>query len=751
MGRMETEHLSGTVERVTYYSDETGYCVLRLRPDRRMLAGFGGADQNGLITIVGNMPEIQPGEQLKVKGGWTTHAEYGKQFKAENVERSMPATEEGIRRYLASGLIKGVGPVTAKRIVKHFGEDTLDMLDTDPSRVIDVPGVGKYRARKIAEAWAEQQEIKRVMLFLQSHGVNTSLAVKIYKQYGDSAVRVVQEDPYRLAADIWGIGFKTADRIAQNLGLSREAPSRMEAGVVYALNQLTSDGHVYIPRPELVVEAAQLLEVVADLVDPAVDRLHKQGRVIIDSALPAEKVPDEPPSVYLRPFYFSEAGAAEKLHALANAPVPSKLRSLYNADLDSMIDAHTPPGVELAAQQREAVKAAILNRVTVLTGGPGTGKTTTLKVLLDILDAARHRYQLASPTGRAAKRMSEATGRPARTLHRMLEFSPRDGGFTVNEEAPLFTDMIIVDEVSMLDLMLFYNLLKAIPPGTHLLLVGDVDQLPSVGAGDVLRDVIASDAAAVIRLNVIFRQEAGSLIIHNAHRINAGEFPDTDNEGDDFFFFGAGTAAEAADFITDIVKNRAPDKFGCDPIEDIQVIAPMYRGAAGVSALNERLQAMLNPPNPKRNERTFGGRIFRVGDKLMQIRNNYDKDVFNGDSGRLAAIDLEEQTLSVLMDGRIVKYDWVELDELVHAYAVSVHRAQGSEYPFVVMPILTQHFIMLQRNLLYTAVTRAERAVILVGSRKAIAIAVNNDKVARRYSHLTTRIKSRDTGEDSLL
>lgn len=731
---LQEQVLRGTVERVTYYSEETGYSVLRLRPERAAPPGFAGRD--GLVTVVGNLPEVQPGAFLELRGDWTMHPKHGKQFRATHAHESAPATLKGLERYLGSGLIKGIGPEMAARIVRHFGLETLDVLDKDPDRLRQVDGIGPKRAAWIARAWDEQRQIKEVMLFLQGHNVNTGLAVKIFKAYGADAIAVVKNDPYRLARDIWGIGFLTADRIARAIGLPTDAPSRIEAGVVYALNQASDDGHTYLPRPALIDEAARLLGVPPALVEAAVDRA-RASEMVYQETLNIEGAPVE--AVYLPAFYFAERGLAARLRAMAQNPA-SRLSRLRAADLDArMARIAAESDIALSRQQADAVRAALTHKLSVLTGGPGTGKTTTLRAIIRALELNRYRVALASPTGRAAKRLSEATGHPAKTIHRLLGFAPGEG-FAYDEDQPLPADFVVIDEASMLDLILAHSLLKAVAPDAHLLLVGDVDQLPSVGAGDVLRDIIKSGVAHVTRLDTIFRQEAGSYIIRNAHRINQGRAPEFGEDAHDFFLFAPADPdpETVADWVVDIVQRRIPDRFGIPP-EDVQVLVPMYRGPAGVSALNERLQAALNPPG-EAAERRLGGRVFRVGDRLMQIRNNYDKDVFNGDIGRLHAIDPVNQVLRLAFEDRFVDYDFSEADELVHAFAISVHKSQGSEYPAVVIPILTQHYMMLQRNLLYTAVTRAQKLVVLVGSRKAIHIAVKNDKVAERYSGLAARL-----------
>jgi exodeoxyribonuclease V alpha subunit len=733
------DRLQGSVERVTYYNDENGYSVIRLDVEGR----------SDLVTVVGNLPEVQPGESLRLEGRWTAHPQYGRQFKAEWCEQVLPATVEGIKAYLGSGMIKGVGPVTAKRIVQRFGVETLRVLDEEPERLREALGVGPKRASSVAKAWEEQKHIRQVMMFLQSHGVSTNLAVKVYKTYGDDALQVVQQDPYRLARDIWGVGFKTADKVARDLGLPHDAPSRVQAGVAYALSQLADDGHVYVPEGELIAEAATLLEIDPHLIGDAIRALDAEEvvrRDILLYPLPDEQAPRstslrEEQAVYLAPFYYGEVGVTNRLRDLLEDPA-TRLATFRRVNWEALLGQVTRKSAfELSAEQRRAVQAALTNKVTVLTGGPGTGKTVTVRTVIAALEAMRRQYALCAPTGRAAKRLSEATERPAKTVHRLLEYSPRHG-FQRNEDHPLEVDCLIVDEASMLDLLLTNRLLKAVDPAAHVLFVGDVDQLPSVGAGDILRDIIGSHRVAVVRLTEIFRQAADSGIVVNAHRINRGQFPVV-NEFDDFYFFSKEHPDAAAELLVDIVEHRIPRKFRLDALDEVQVMAPMYRGACGVSNLNEMLQGALNAPSPRKQERRLGGRIFRVGDKVMQTRNNYDKDIYNGDIGRVTRIDPVDQTLTVSLDQRPVVYDWAEIDELVHAFAISVHKSQGSEYPAVVMPILTQHYLLLQRNLLYTAVTRAKQLVVLVGTRKAIWIAVKNDRVSERHSGLGVRLRER--------
>ncbi len=782
---MAPDTLRGTVERITYHNEETGYTVAQLMPD----------GQGYTVPVVGAMLGVNVGESVLLTGAWVAHPQYGRQFKADQVRTVLPATIAGLEKYLGSGLIKGIGPVTSHRIVRHFGLDTLRVIEEEPGRLHDVLGVGPVRVEIITRAWAEQRQIKEVMLFLQSHNVSTGLAVKIYKQYGDAAIEVVKTDPYRLAREVYGIGFVTADKIAADLGIAPDAPERVAAGASYVLSQAADEGNVYLPAAELTSRAAELLGVKPALVEDGIRGLKETEQVWVEenkNAPPTQLAEDRP--VYLIPFYYGEVGVTNRLRRLIEAP-GDRLAAFRAFDWPAAFAllARQPAGessqrsVALTAQQMQAVQASLTHRVTVLTGGPGTGKTTCTRSILRLAEAAGARVVLASPTGRAAKRLGEATGRPAKTIHRLLEFKPAAGfAFQRNEGNPLEADLVIVDEASMLDLLLTNNLLKAIPAGAHLLLVGDVDQLPSVGAGNVLHDVIAAiegtggrgqgsgvrhqetgdreqvpgrsltpdsqlltsdscrltpDACAVVRLDTIFRQPEGSYIITNAHRINRGEMPVLDNRNAiDFFLFREEDPAKAADLVVELVAERIPRKFGLGA-DDIQVLSPMHRGEVGVAALNARLQETLNPAKPGAAQRQVGGRSFRAGDRVMQIRNDYTKDVFNGDMGRIAAVDLEEQTVTVRIDDRPIPYDFLELDELVHAYAVSVHKAQGSEFPAVVVPLLPTHYMMLQRNLLYTAVTRARKLVVLVGSPRAIAIAVHNNRAKERYSGLADRLR----------
>ncbi len=735
---------AGSVERVTYYNPENGYSVLRLRPEGGKLPGL---DREGLATIVGNLPEISAGEFLRLTGNWVTHSKHGLQFQVETCEQALPATTAGIRRYLGSGLVRGVGKRLAERIVERFGEKTLEVIEQHPQQLLQVPDIGPKRVEMITHAWEEQKQVKEIMLFLHSYGISTSLAVKIYKQYGDQAIGAVRSDPYRLARDIFGIGFKTADRIAQALGLPADHPSRIEAGIVFSLNEMTNDGHVFTPLPVLVEKATALLGTDNALLSPALDRLAQEGRVkqevlpspsprgVGEGSIKSIKEPSpvyNPPAIFLAPLYYCETGLAKKIRELTMA-LPTHL-----SDMPPSFVTLDP---SLTEEQRGAIRTALSHPVSILTGGPGTGKTTCLKALISAMELGRKRYALASPTGRAARRLSEATGRPAGTIHRLLGYKPGQG-FKHNDENPLAIDLLVVDEASMLDVQLAYHLAQAIEPGTHLLLVGDVDQLPAVGAGDVLRDLIASEVAPVTCLSVIFRQSADSHIITNAHRINQGQAPIFQDDSRDFFLFPAEKPEEAAQWVQDVVCERIPKKFGLDPLRQVQALAPMYRGAAGVDALNKCLQDALNPASPRKPEKSLFGQVFRLGDKIMQIQNNYDKDVYNGDIGFLVDVDSVEQKLAADFYGRKVEYEWSETDQLTLAYAISVHKSQGSEFPAVVMPILTAHYMMLQRNLLYTAITRAKQLCVLIGNKRAIAMAVHNNKVAHRNTALELRLRT---------
>jgi exodeoxyribonuclease V alpha subunit len=740
--------LEGTLERLTFQNEENGYTVAKLIPKGK---GYE-------VTVIGTLTGVNPGESVRLRGVWSTHPQYGRQFEVREYSVQLPATVEGIRKYLGSGLIKGVGPVNAGRIVDYFGLKTLDVIETEVHRLREVPGVGAKRTAQIARAWEEQKHIKEIMVFLQSHGVSTGLAVKIYKQYTDQALAIVRNDPYRLARDIYGIGFKTADKIAQKMGFAVDAPERLQAGLRYALGTFSDDGHCFAPRADLLATAADLLEVPREACEPQLDMLIRLEEVIAEEAgsmmqeaggkkqeaggkMQEAGILHPASCIFLPPFFYAETGVAHKLRQM-QASARDRLAVFRDVEWDKAFAwlAERNP-IHLAEQQQAAVRMALTEKVSILTGGPGTGKTTITRSIIHLLLAKRRSVLLCAPTGRAAKRLSEATGLEAKTIHRLLEVKPAEGfRFARDQENPLDADMVIVDETSMVDILLMNHLLKAVEAGSHLLLVGDVDQLPSVGAGNVLRDLIASEMTPVTRLDTIFRQAEDSYIIVNAHHINRGEMPVCNGPARDFFLFAADAAERAADLVLDVVAQRIPAKFGYDADRDIQVLSPMHRGAAGVGELNRRLQERLNPPEARKAQSVHGSRVFRVGDRVMQIRNDYDRQVFNGDMGRVTALDLEEHTLTVNFDGALVGYEFTELDELVHAYAVSIHKSQGSEFPVVVIPILTQHYMMLQRNLLYTGVTRAAKLVVLVGNPRAIAIAVHNDKIAQRNTRLAERL-----------
>lgn len=738
--------LEGVLERITYANEENGYTVARVAPAR---ARDGGGD---LLTVVGALLGAQPGESLRMQGSWGSHPSYGRQFTVENYTTVLPATIQGIRRYLGSGLIKGIGPRIAHRIVEHFGVDTLDVIEADAGRLVEVPGLGPKRTKKIAAAWEEQKAIKEVMVFLQGVGVSTSIAVRIYKKYGDAAISVVRNQPYRLAADVWGIGFLTADRIAQAVGIPHDSPERVKAGLQHALSQSADQGNCYLPEERLLAEAVKLLQVDTGLVIECLAELAAEEEGVVREALPD---PDDPGStvsaVYLVPFHRAELSLAGQLRRLLRAG-EDRLAAFAGADWGKALDwLAGRTGAELAPEQRDAVRLALTEKVAVLTGGPGCGKSFTVRSVVELARAKKARVVLAAPTGRAAKRLAELTGVEASTVHRLLELKP-GGDAAFDRERPLDADLVVVDEASMLDLLLANKLVKAVPPGAHLLLVGDVDQLPSVGAGEVLRDLLAEGGPIpAVRLTRIFRQAQQSGVVTNAHRVNSGVAPLTQGLPD-FFLFPEENADEAARLTVDVVSRRIPAKFGIDPRRDVQVLAPMHRGPAGAGALNGMLQQALTPARPDLAEKRFGGRVFRVGDKVTQIRNNYEKGangVFNGTVGVVTALNTEDQQLTVVTDeDEQVPYEFDELDELAHAYAVTIHRSQGSEYPAVVIPVTTSAWMMLQRNLLYTAITRAKKLVVLVGSRRALGQAVRTVSAGRRCTGLDFRLREKSGVND---
>jgi exodeoxyribonuclease V alpha subunit len=716
--------IEGTLERVTFRNDENGYTVARLMP----------RDKGYTVTIVGNLPGAQIGELLRCEGRWVEHTTHGRQFEVEHFSTLLPATVDGIRRYLGSGLIKGIGPVMAKRITDEFGLRTLEVIEQRPDWLEQVSGLGRKRAALIRKAWVEQQRIKDLMLFLQEHGVSPGIAIRVYKFYGDDALNVVRQSPYRLADEVYGIGFVTADELARALGMPLDAPERLSAGLRYALSQATADGHCFLPRDELLDAASALLGASRESLAAALDEATLREEVYVEDLRGLR-------AVYLKPFHHAETGILLGLREQMAAPSPMApfFRQANWPRVFQHLEARH--GIALSSKQQEAVRLALTEKVSILTGGPGTGKTTTLRTVILALQSRGYRYILASPTGRAAKRLSEATGAPARTIHRTLEYAPGGGlTFRRNRDYPLEADIVILDEVSMLDVLLANHLIKALPPQAHLLLVGDVDQLPSVGPGSVLRDMLASWHLPRVHLDQIFRQAAESGIIANAHRVNAGELPALQGLRD-FFFFPAPRPERCAELTVELVAERIPRRFGFQSARDIQVLAPKHSGAAGVAALNALLQAALNPARSEAPEKSFGATTFRLGDRVMQQRNNYDLDVYNGDVGTVTGIDLIEQLLTVRYDEeREVAYDFGLLDELTLAYAMSVHKAQGAEYPVVVLPLLLQHQPLLQRNLLYTALTRARALVVLVGDERAVQMAVRNDRTLQRYTGLAWRL-----------
>lgn len=723
---MQTD-LNGQIERVTYHSEETGYTIARVKV-------YGQSD---LITIVGNLIAPSPGEVLHMKGQWISHPKFGEQFKVIQYRTAIPASVYGIRKYLGSGLIKGIGPVMAKRIVNRFGEDTLTVIEKNIERLVEVEGIGKKRIDMIQKAWDDQKEIREVMVFLQSHGVSSGYAAKIFKQYGNSSIPIVTENPYRLAMDIFGIGFITADHIAEKLGFQKNSPLRIKAGVIYVLHQLSDDGHVYFPYEPLITECRKILDVDRDDIVEGIAAIELEKLIVIEDISDSrEGQPENNKAVFLEKFHFCETSISRRLKSLVQGE-----KSIRRIQEDKALDwVQKQLSITLASRQIEAIRMAIRNKVMVITGGPGTGKTTIINAVLKIFSQLQVKILLAAPTGRAAKRMSETTGHESRTIHRLLEFSMTRGGFQKDEDSPLDCDLLIVDEASMMDTVLMHHLLKAIPVHSTFILVGDVNQLPSVGAGNVLNDIINSEKVAVVRLNEIFRQAQKSRIIVNAHSINNGIVPYTGkpSQNDDFYFIEQEDPQKVLEKILQLVTTRIPDRFGFHSVDDIQVLSPMHRGVIGAGNLNQELQKALN-----REDRgvVSGNRSFLVNDKVMQIRNNYDKDVFNGDIGRIQSVSSEQQEVVICFDGRNLVYDFSDLDEIVLAYAISVHKSQGSEYPAVVIPVLTQHYMLLQRNLIYTAVTRGKKLVVLVGTRKALAISVKNNKTQHRYTRLKYRLE----------
>ena len=806
------ETLQGILERIVYENPDTGYTVGRL----------SGRDHAELITVVGNLASINPGESLLLQGQWVDNAKYGRQFQIEKYETILPANVVGLRKYLGSGLIKGIGPKMAGLIVRKFGMDTMDVIENEPEKLARVPGIGRKRVQIIKEAWEAQREIKNVMLFLQSHDVSTAHAAKIYKTYGNDAIPIVTEDPYRLADDIYGIGFVTADTIAQKLGIDKDAPKRVQAGIKYVLSQKADDGHVFQRRAELIEACQTMLEQETEAIEQGISVLVEEEEIInptftdvagsdeqmgvsepqdayeisnqkeIPEAHPEplstdnlnhrldsdttqqstsrwlKPITDNHSAIYLAPFYYAELGVANQFLRLLASDQGHSTAPLLPNSTPSLTQLESEMGIRFASQQREAIHTAMTTRAMILTGGPGTGKTTTVVGMIRLFGAEGRRITLTAPTGRAAKRLSETTGSEAKTIHRLLEFSPHNNGFKRNRQNPLDTDVVIVDETSMVDLVLMNRLMQAIRPTTTVILIGDTDQLPSVGAGNVLRDLIDSHKIPVIQLTEIFRQAQESMIVTNAHRINKGDFPELTGDTDRNFFFMEEEDPEViTELICSVIADRLPRHYDYHPIDDIQLLCPMRRGTLGTENLNKRLQEVLNPEHttpvshhpleksrfgvqayrqvPRRGEvtspasQTAGG--FRIGDKVMQVRNNYDYDVFNGDIGRVVSIEHINKKVYIQFPDKQVAYDTADLGELVLAYATTIHKAQGSEYPAVVIPLHTQHYLMLQRNLLYTGITRAKERVVIVGTKRALGICIRNNQVMERNSYLAERLQ----------
>jgi len=709
-----TEKLRGQIERITFVSEEDGFTIVKIRV----------AGKKEPITALGHLMSPNPGEIIEMKGKWVKHPRYGSQFKIISYKTSVPASVYGIEKYLGSGLIKGIGPVMAKRIVKRFGKETLNIIEEDIEKLKQVEGIGEKRISMIKKAWDEQREIRDLMIFLQEHGISPSYAPKIYRKYKEKSIQIIKENPYRLAMDIYGIGFITADRIAEKLGFPKDSELRAMSGIIYVLQQVADEGHVYFPYEELLERCKKILDISQDTIENALQKLQTEGKVVRD---------DE--AIYLSQFYVCETSVAKRLIRLMEMP-----KSIRKINTEKAIEwVQKKLGINLAKRQKDAIRAVSENKILIITGGPGTGKTTVINAIIKIFSQIGAKILLAAPTGRASKRMTETSGYEAKTIHRLLEYSPEKGEFKKNERSPLKCDILIIDEASMIDIVLMHHLIKAVPLNATVVIVGDVNQLPSVGPGSVLKDMISSGVFPVVELNEIFRQARESLIVINAHRINAGEFPifKSERKNADFYFIEEEDPEKGLSIIIDLVKNRIPKKFGFNPYEDIQVISPMNKGIIGAENLNEKLQESINPSS-------FGIirgiKKLKLRDKVMQLRNNYEKGVFNGDIGRIVKIDQENQEVFIAFDTGIVAYDYSELDEISLAYAISVHKAQGSEYPAVVIPIFIQHYVLLQRNLIYTAITRGKKLVVIVGTKKAFLIGIKNNKIQKRYTKLDKRL-----------
>ncbi len=719
------ETLSGVIERVTFHNAETGFAVLRVQAQGR----------RDLVTVVGQLPSAVAGEYVEATGAWKQDREHGLQFQAEQLRSTPPHTAQGIEKYLASGFVKGIGPHYARKIVDVFGERTLQVIDESPTFLSEIKGIGPHRLERIRQSWQQQKAVRAIMVFLNSHGIGPARATRIYKTYGAQAIEIVRGNPYRLASDIWGVGFRSADGLAQRMNIERNSPLRAQAALRYVLQELSHEGHCGFPESGVIERTKSLTKIAPEILQEAVGRLRQDGEVVRESMAGA---PEPESWLMLRPLFDAEVGIAHCLRRLQ-----SGARPLPNFDTEAALQwIEQNMRIKLATAQRDAIRQAVEHKVLVITGGPGVGKTTIVRGILEIFAAKGLRCLLAAPTGRAAKRLSETTRRPAKTIHRLLEFEPRGGGFLRNEKQPLDADLVIIDETSMVDVVLMHHLLRAVPTNACLVLVGDVDQLPSVGPGAVLADIIVSGAVPVVRLTEIFRQASRSWIVQAAHQVKHGELPTSapDRNGD-FYFIETDAPDAIEEKIITLVRDRIPARFGLDPIRDVQVLTPMNRTQLGSRSLNARLQEMFNPASSNPDLQRHGW-TFRMGDKVLQTVNNYDKEVFNGDIGRVKDIDPQERELTVEFDGRGVVYDLGELDELALAYALTIHKSQGSEYPAVVIPLHNQHFVMLQRNLLYTGITRGKQLVVLVGNRIALATAVERKESRQRNTLLRRRLQA---------